>query len=240
MNCAFLIAAAFFAFTAFSAPVKIVALDYVSGRALAGIELEWIENGSSYTTDDEGVVMLDAPVGSNMTVNFAGNSDYHQVESVTVRVPEEGLTTLYDQLVMQVPSNLMYDIFFLVIPGKKNESRCQAVVTVCDVNKTVYSHPQGLPGTVAVLAPALQSKTFYFGTWGKLSNETNPLPNNLTSTSFDGGVLFEDLPVDPDQWYTVSAYHEGYTFSTSTFRCTRPGMFVNGAPNQGPRATPLE
>jgi hypothetical protein len=219
-------------------PVQVVSLDYISGKPLAGKILQWLENGTNFTTDANGMVTLDADVGTNITIDFAGDEEYHQVQSVTVTVPPEGLTTEYTQIVMQTPSNLMFDLFFFVTPGSKNHTACQVVVTVCNVNKTVHDHAQGLPGTVAVLTPANQQKTFYFGTWGKLSNETNPLPNNLTSTSFDGGVLFEDLPIS-DEWYVVTAYHEGYTFSSSTFRCTKPGLFVNGAPNQGPRATPI-
>lgn len=217
--------------------VQVAMLDYISGKPLVGKSLEWLENGTSFTTDSNGYVVLDAEIDSNVTIDFAGDEEYHAVRSTTVRVPYGGLVTLMDQIVIQTPSNLMFDVFFFVTPGAKNRTACQVVVTVCNVNKTVHDSPQGLPGTVAELSPANQMKTFYFGTWGKLSNDTNPLPNNLTSSSFDGGVLFEDLPIS-DQWYVVSAYHEGYTFTTTTFRCDKPGLFVNGAPNQGPRATP--
>jgi hypothetical protein len=39
-----------------------------------------------------------------------------------------------------------------------------------------------LPGVVATLHPTVNQDIFYFGTWGDLSNKTNPLPNKLTST----------------------------------------------------------
>lgn len=218
-------------------PVKLVALDYVSGHPLSNSQMQWLENGTTFITDSNGAVEFDAEVGVNITINFPGDATYHQTQSTTVIVPPEGLTTLLNQIVMQIPSHLLFDVFFLVVPGKKNDSACQVVVTVCNVNKTVYDHAQGLPGTVAVLDPPIESKTFYFGTWGKLSNATNPLPNNLTSTSFDGGVIFENIPVNAEQWYVVSAYHEGYEFTQSYFRCTQEGLFINGAPNLGPRAT---
>ncbi|CUG88091.1 Hypothetical protein, putative [Bodo saltans] len=219
-------------------PVKVIALDFVGLAPLVGATMDWLETGASYITDADGVVMLDAPIGASVTISFSGNSEYHQTQSSTVEVPVGGLTTLYNQLVMQVPTHLLFDVFWTVSPGTKNTSNCQVVVTVCNVNKTVYSQEQGLLGTVATLTPALESQTFYFGTWGKLSNNTNPLPNNLTSTSLDGGVLFENIAPNPDQWYEVTASHPGYSFSSTRFRCLKAG-FVNAAPNQGPRATPL-
>jgi hypothetical protein len=225
--------------TAATEPVRVIALDYIGLDPLVGASMMWIENGTTHLTDENGVVVLDAPAGSNVTINFPGDEKYTPTQSVTVIVPSGGLTTVMDQLVMQVPTHFLYDMFSLVTPGKKNtSSTCQLVVTVCNVNKTIYDHAQGLPGTVAVLTPAVESKEFYFGTWGKLSNDTNPLPNNLTSTSFDGGVLFENIPPSSDQWYEVTAHHEGYVFTTTRFRCLQPG-FVNAAPNQGPRATRL-
>ncbi|CUG88092.1 Hypothetical protein, putative [Bodo saltans] len=234
-----MIASALLSVSVTAEPVKVIALDFVGLAPLVGATMDWLETGASYITDADGVVMLDAPVGASVTINFSGNDKYHQTQSSTVEVPAGGLTTLYNQLVMQVPTHFLFDVFWTLSPGEhKNTSNCQVVVTVCDVNKTVYSHAQGLPGTVATLTPALESQTFYFGTWGKLSNDTNPLPNNLTSTSFDGGVLFENLAPNPDQWYEVTASHPGYSFSSTRFRCLKAG-FVNAAPNQGPRATPL-
>lgn len=221
-------------------PVRVVASDFVdSKKPLVGISLEWMERGTTGVTDANGVLMLDADVGSTVTINFAGDDAYHQTQGVTVTVPPGGLTTELNEIVMQVPSLFTYDLFFLVTPGHKNTSACQLVVTVCNVNKTVHDPAQGLPGTVATLTPPTESTTFYFGTWGKWSNATNPLPNNLTSTSFDGGVLFENIPPNANQWYEVQASHVGYTFTTTRFRCTQGGLFINGAPNQGPRATPV-
>jgi hypothetical protein len=220
-------------------PVKVIALDFIGLAPLVGATMDWLETGASYITDADGVVMLDAPIGASVTINFSGNDKYHQTQSSTVEVPAGGLTTVFDQLVMQVPTHFLFDVFWTLSPGShKNLSNCQVVVTVCNVNKTVYSSAQGLPGTVATLTPALESQIFYFGTWGKLSNDTNPLPNNLTSTSFDGGVLFENIVPNPDQWYEVTASHPGYTFTSTRFRCLKAG-FVNAAPNQGPRATPV-
>lgn len=220
-----------------SEPVKVFAGDFVGLAPLANVPMDWIENGTTFVTDENGVAMLEAPIGASVTVNFLGNDKYHQTQSPTVTVPPGGLTTVLNQLVMQVPTHFLFDFFSAVSPGTKNMSECQVVVTVCNVNKTVFDHAQGLPGTVAVLSPAVESKEFYFGTWGSLSNDTNPFPNNLTSTSFDGGVLFENIPPS-NQWYEVTATHPGYTFTSTRFQCLHPG-FINAAPNQGPRATPL-
>lgn len=222
---------------AHAAPVRVTCLDFIGGAPVTNTEFIWMENGTSFLSDDTGHFYFDAEVGSNVTLNFLGNDKYHAMQGVTVTVPEGGLNTELTEIVMQMPSNLVYDAFTLIIPGKRNYSACQVVVTVCNVNKTVHDLPQGLLGTEVFLNPPLQTHTYFFGTWGKLSNETNPFPNNLTVSSWDGGVLFENVPQDPDTWYTVSAYHKGYTFSTTKFRCTAPN-FINGAPNQGPRATP--
>lgn len=218
-------------------PVDVIALDFGSGAPLVNVTLQWLETGQAFTTDANGRLSLNVTPGSNVTMNFPGDEEHRQTQGVTVVVPVGGLTNDLDEIVMQIPSHFLFDLFFFVTPGAKNESACQVVVTVCNVNKTVYDMPQGLPGTVAVLTPSTQSKTFYFGTWGKLSNDTNPFPNDLNASSFDGGVLFENIPPDPKQWYEVNAYLEGYTFSSTAFRCTQGGLFINGAPNQGPRAT---
>lgn len=148
-------------------------------------------------------------------------------------MPTAGLTSKLDEVVLQMPSTLMFDAFWLTTPGKKDTTKCQLVVTVCNANKTVGDLPQGIPGAVVSLRPALSTETFYFGTM--LGNLTDPFPNHRNSTSWDGGVLLENLAVNSSVLYTVSATLPPYTFSQTRVSCNWPDMFINGAPNQGPR-----
>jgi len=107
-------------------------------------------------------------------------------------------------------------------------------VTVCNYNKSIGDIPQGLPGASVSIEPkASSSLIYYFGTM--LSNITNPLPNNLNSTSWDGGVLLENIPVNQNQLLTIRASKPGFEFSETLAACIWPGVFINGAPNQGPR-----
>ena len=224
---------------ALGAPVKIIAADYIDmSKLLANASVTWLETGRVMYTNAVGEISLDVPVGSNITLEIAELPDYVSMQSPTATVPAGGFTGPLGEIVLQVPTKLMFDLFWLVTPGKKDDTKCQVVVTICNVNKTAFSPAQGLPGTVAHLSPALQTHTFYFGVWGNWSNATNPLPNDLNSTSFDGGVLLENIPVDPSTWFVVTATHAGYEFSRTVFRCTKPGLFINGAPNQGPRVIP--
>jgi hypothetical protein len=218
-----------------AAPVKVIAADYVDmAKRLSNASVTWLEQGTILLTDANGEIMFDAPVGSNVTLELAETEEFVSLQTPTATVPAEGFVGSLGEIVLQAPSKLMFDLFWIVTPGKKDPTKCQVVVTVCNVNKTSFSPAQGLPGTVAHLAPPLQAETFYFGTWGNWSNATNPLPNHLNSTSYDGGVMFTNLPVDPATWYVVTATHPGFEFSRTVFRCTKAG-FINGAPNQGPR-----
>eukprot|EP00049_Salpingoeca_infusionum_P008260 m.134735 g.134735 ORF g.134735 m.134735 type:complete len:283 (+) comp13963_c0_seq1:360-1208(+) len=225
-----------------TAPVKVLVVDYLDAtHAIVGATVTWLEQNVNFTVPANGTIEFQAPVGANVTMNMpavmVGQKGYHQVQSTTVVVPLEGLTKELDMIVLQCPSEFIYKMFSTVTPHKKDENKCQLVVTVCAQGKGIFSHPQGLPNTTTHLSPANEEYTYYFGTWGKYSNATNPLPNNLNSTSWDGGVLFMNIPVSETDWYTVSAHHAGFTFSQSHFRCSQPGLFINGAPNQGPRAT---
>lgn len=81
------------------------------------------------------------------------------------------------------------------MPEHPKADRCQFVVTVSAFNLTVFSFPQGEPNSTAIMTPPAQDHTFYFGTWGKLSNDTNPFSRGLTKTSWDGGVVLMNVPV---------------------------------------------
>ena len=218
--------------------VYVCPFDACGSKGLANHPVFIIEANSTYTTNGAGMLYLEVPVFGNITlVSLAGNG-YHRTQASTVQVPPVGLVTTLTQLVVQVPSDVIYDLFFAVTPGHKSEAKCQIVVTVCNVNVTIKSMPQGLLGSTVALDPPLDSKIFYFGTWGKFSNDTNPLPNDLNSTSWDGGVLIENVPVNVRSPYVITAQHPGYIFSSTTFWCLAAGTFINAGPNMGPRAVP--
>eukprot|EP00759_Apiculatamorpha_spiralis_P056052 PhF_6_TR7951/c1_g1_i1/m.11997 len=215
-------------------PVTVNVIDYVSGKPLVGHIVTFLEQNQQYTAGSDGRFHLDIPNGTMATFMAKGDKTYRETQSATVVVPPTGLTTITTEVVLQVPSNLIFDAFFLVTPGTKNMSCCcQIVVTVCAFNKTSYDSAQGLPNTTVAITPNIHGTIFYFGTWGPISNATNPFPNNLNGTSWDGGVLIENVP--PGR-YVVTAQHPGYTFSDTVIVCGTPGVFINGAPNQGPRA----
>jgi hypothetical protein len=222
-----------------AARVDVVAGSFtdMEGTPLSGFTLLHEETQRQYTLDARGRLSLDLPVGSNVTLTVLKQKGYTETQSATVTVPRNGLFGLYNEMVLQVPSDFVYDVFNLVVPGKRNFSQCQVVATVCNYRKTYTDLPQGWPGVVARITPALNEYTFYFGTWGPFSNDTNPLPNNLTSTSWDGGVLFSNVQnMTENQDFVVSAHFGATPFSRARVRCIKPGRLINAAPNQGPRA----
>jgi len=75
-----------------------------------------------------------------------------------------------------------------------------------------------------------------------LNNLTDPFISNLNQTSFDGGVLFMNVPpLDDGQVYVIEAHKPGIdNFSHSIVNC-RPGIFTNGGPPWGPEVNgPLQ
>lgn len=221
-------------------PVRVYAADLtdMKKKPLAGLPIAVLETAESFITDANGYLHLDYPKGQMLTFVSQTHGDYHELQSGTVIVPRGGLNTTETEVVLQVPTNFMFDLLLTLTNGKKDPTKCQVVVTVCNRGRTVYSFPQGIPGAVATIsADAASTHTYYFGTWGKLSNYTNPLPNDLTSTTWDGGVLFDNVAVNATAVYTVSASLATTQehFTTSLVRCTSPGRAINAAPNQGPR-----
>ena len=223
-----------------AAPVQVLGFQFSNAAIrLAGYRFTHVETGANHTFGVDGRTTLDMPVGSNVTLSFPSQGKFQQTMGPTVMVPPEGMTTEATEYVMQVPSTLIYDFFNLVTPGHKNDQFCQFVVTVTGPNRTWNSFPQGIPGAVVTMSPPPTGRIFYFGVWKvPPDNHTNPFPNNRTTTSWDGGVLLENVPVAPGRPYVVRAALAGYAFTETVMRCDAPGLFVNGAPNQGPRATP--
>lgn len=190
-------------------------------------------------TDSQGFLRIQVDIGAKIFVTSVAANDFHETTTSIVTVPPQGLNGLFGRIVLQVPSNLIYDLFKLLIGRPSPSNMCQVVVTITQYNKTYTDDPQGFPGVVATIDPAGDAvgpaRPYYFNTM--LNNKTNPLPNNLTATSFDGGVVFPAIPVGPGSDIIISGQYKDVPFTTSTIRCLRPGQFINAAPNQGPKAT---
>jgi hypothetical protein len=229
---------------AIAVPVQFVGFSFIQGERLANFTIRQLETGAEYNLDHNGELTVDFDVGSNISFLVPEQKDHNgkvfeSTQTAILQVPPEGLATPLTAIALQVPRKSVYEVMSFLSNGKKDPTKCQVVATVCNVNRSWYSSPQGLPGTKAFVTPAAESLTFYFGTWGRLSNDTNPLPNNRTTSSWDGGVVFENIPVSNETENVSTATHPGYTFSQAKFKCMTPGQFINAAPNQGPRATPL-
>ena len=219
-----------------AAPVRIWCVDYITLKPQSAAIVVRSGEGQMWklSANATGYAQLDAPVGGKLTVE-ASSSHHHATMSPIVTVPSTGLVDEQNEIVMQMVSHLVYDFFWTVTPDrghKKNHSACQVVVTVCDKNKTIRSSPQGLPGVQLHVDPPNYSTLFYFGTM--LGNKTDPFPNDRHSTSWDGGVLIENVPVG-ETVYTITATKPGLSFTQTVVQCSSPGLFINGAPNQGPR-----
>jgi hypothetical protein len=226
-----------------SAPVDVYAGDFIDleGHPLKGFTVLYEETQTNYTTDDQGYLHLDLPVGVNCTFTLLGQKDYAETQTATAVVPPQGFTGKFNEIVLQVPDTPTFDLLNLVVPHKRNFSQCQVVVTVTNYNKSWYNCPQGFPGVVAEINPPNNEYLYYFGTWGSLSNKTSPLPNKLTSLSWDGGVFFMNIDMDWQTDYTITA-HGGQNgvppvpFTPTIVKCLKRGRLINAAPNQGPRA----
>ncbi|KAJ9443502.1 hypothetical protein DIPPA_10834 [Diplonema papillatum] len=220
-------------------PVTVLVVDFVdsAGKSMEGHPVLLLELNRTYAVGAGNRFTAEFSVGTNLTFRAETTLGHHETQGPTVTVPAGGLTGEHDMYVLQVPTRSVYDLFWEVTPGEKSKEKCIFVVTVCDGNKTVYDAQQGLPGSAVQLSPPDFSELFYFGVIPG-TNDTDPLPNGRTTTSYDGGVIVENVPVDAAGEYVVTASHPQYTFTQSRLRCLKPGSFVNAAPNQGPRATP--
>eukprot|EP00756_Hemistasia_phaeocysticola_P062106 Hpha_TRINITY_DN5531_c0_g1::TRINITY_DN5531_c0_g1_i1::g.93831::m.93831 len=221
-------------------PVDVYAGDFIAmdTHPLRGFRITHEETGKGYVTDDTGYLHLDFPAGTNLTFTLEEQSFYKATQTATVTVPVGGLTGHLKEIVLQVPDDPTFVALEVFLPHRlaRNWSQCLLVVTVCNFNTTWTDIPQGYEGVTASLhPPGSEFPPYYFGTWGSISNKTDPLPNSRMNTSWDGGVLWQNI--DPSvEDYTVTAHFKDVPFSTSRIRCIRPGILINAAPNMGPRA----
>jgi len=193
------------------------------------------------TTGAGGAFGFGAQVGDNVTIVMS-KDEYRTTQTSTMRVlpgPTYAGTT---ELTVQIPSTVMWEFMKLIVEKESgvsmDSSACQVVVTVCAANKTMENVPQGEPNTTVAIHPPMPAGSappFYFGAFkeGLLKNLTDPFAKGLTSTSFDGGVVFLNVPAS-DEPYVITAYKEGIVdFSYTVIQCTA-GSFVNGSPPWGP------
>lgn len=213
------------------APVQVLAYELITGP-LANMKIILLETNETWTTDANGLFNGNFSVGAQLTFFAPETFLLHATQGATVVVPDEGLSTPFTRVVLQIPSKIAYALLTAVSPGKKDPTKCMGVVTVTAFNKTIFDDPQGLDGaTVSVDPPLFDSPLFYFGI---VAGKTNPLPNNLVSTSLDGGVMIRNLEVGHS--YVVTAHKDGYNFTSCVLQCNTPGQFVNAPPNNGPMA----
>lgn len=223
------------------APVRGHAIEFGARKAVTEATVTSVgETPITTTTDATGAFTLRAPVGQPLTLRLS-KAGYRTTQYATVMVPPGGLVERLDMVWFQVPSSLMYDMLSILMPVAPNDKEyCQFVVTVSAYNLTVLDFPQGEPNSTAAMAPVPsnwssgKSNVYYFGTWGKISNATNPFAKGLNSTSWDGGVVLINVPPAADP-YTVSASKPGVRFSSSKMLCPEPGIFVNAPPPAGPQ-----
>ena len=78
-----------------------------------------METGEVFNTTSDGYLEIDIPVGQNVTFTSLDYNGFHATQTATVQVPDEGLNTLSTMMVLQVPSNWIYDLLEWLVPGKK-------------------------------------------------------------------------------------------------------------------------
>eukprot|EP01102_Stenamoeba_stenopodia_P006204 TRINITY_DN1701_c0_g1_i1.p1 TRINITY_DN1701_c0_g1~~TRINITY_DN1701_c0_g1_i1.p1 ORF type:complete len:269 (-),score=45.45 TRINITY_DN1701_c0_g1_i1:251-1057(-) len=201
-------------------------------------------------TGADGEFGFEAQVGDNVTI-VLDTFGYQQTQSVTMVVGPGPTYGPLDELTLQVPNDLIFAAFKLVLEKETGltlqDDSCHIVVTVAAENKTLEDAPQGEPNATVSIYPPLPEGSpppFYFGAFrgGLLNNLTDPFISNLNQTSFDGGVLFMNVPPLPsDEVYVIEAHKPGIdNFSHSVVIC-RPGVFTNGGPPWGPQVNgPLQ
>lgn len=225
-------------------PVDVLAHRFGLGGPLAGLSLTALERPLSAVTDASGAATVDAAVGERLTL-IGTAPGYHRTQAGTVVVPAGGLQGDPQRVVLQVPPEWMYGALRATVPmpwdRPLNDSDCILVTTVCHAgHPKVSDDAQGEPGAAATLSRggrALPYRPYYFGTFGRLSNDTNPFARGLTATTLDGGVLWANVPPSTTP-YTASATKPGVRFTSAELTCAAAGAFVNAAPNQGPAASP--
>ncbi|TAK74146.1 MAG: carboxypeptidase regulatory-like domain-containing protein [Gammaproteobacteria bacterium] len=224
-----------FAIPSGTALVSGFARDFLSNKPISDAKITVLETGTVLKTDINGNYgPINYPIGQPITLIFE-KIGYETTQSGTVMVPSTGLTGTYDNITFQVPTIETYYIMAAIIGAEIDDNSCHVATTVTAYHKTLDDIPQGEPGAVITLTPAVNNAVpFYFDIFkkGPLKGKTNPFTKGLTETTEDGGVAFFNLP-PRNEPYTISAVKSGTVFSEAQFLC-RKGMFINISPPKGP------
>jgi len=190
-------------------------------------------------TDENGLFQIEAPVGVNLTLTLE-HAETRTTTAATFTVPEGGIPQGAEtEVPFQAPTNIVFDglVFAMSDLARLDKTKCHFCVTVAAKNKTLASSPQGEPGTVATLYDGETGEPMegivqnYFGVMD--GNKTNPFKRGLNATSWDGGVVWFNVPI-AEKPYVIKATKPGLTFTESWLTCHVAGRFVNAAPTQGP------
>ncbi len=174
-------------------------------------------------TDADGYYELEAPVGSDITLEIA-HPDFVRVRTGTHEVPPEGI----ERLTFQVPDHATYRLLERVVGHPTDRSLCQIAATITEVGRSLYttdwpSHGEAGATVTIDPMPASMDGPIYFEYLGPGAI----LPDrSLTETSRDGGILFLDVP--PGE-YVLSAVKSGVSFRSVRVRC-EAGVLVNPSP----------
>lgn len=217
-----------------TAPVSGFARSFLTYEPIPDAKITILETGKEFNTDGNGRFgPFQYPVGEDITL-ILEKKGFHTTQSATLTVPPEGLTGIHHEISFQVPSDFAYKLFEYTLWVKVDENACQITAALTAHKKTMADIPQGEPGAVGKLTPEVNIKPFYFGIFesGPLKDKTNPLQHNLTSSSFDGGIGYLNLP-PRDEPYKLTAVKAGVTFNEVKFKA-RKGAFINISPPHGP------
>ncbi len=106
-------------------------------------------------------------------------------------VPDDGLTGPHREITLQVPLDVTFAAFEVILPVRLMRGHCHVVLTVAACNMTMADKPQGEPGAVvSVDAPGFPVKPFYFGIF-PFNNDTDPFSRFLNETRYVLSVIRE-------------------------------------------------
>ena len=139
----------------------------IEGAIVSALNEGWNESILlSWITDKEGKISFQWLVGEELTLSLHSNSSSIGVQSITVMVPEEGLTGPYGEITFQVPYALTYALLRTALQMKYfamgREDSCTVVTTVSPLDKNLDDCPHGLAGVQVELDPPNYDQRYYF------------------------------------------------------------------------------
>lgn len=212
-------------------------------------------------TDAQGTYGFCYPKDQKITLFFEKRG-YQTSQSATINLGHKGTKAIglyhnisyqaIDTVFLRVAERIaQYSALTPPVVHHLDRNKCQVLITVTGLHKTLYDAPQGEPGVVVSLAPEgheqntdnrYYDKLFYFR---EFMGKTIPI-GGLKHTSKDGGVLI--FNVKPGK-YHVYGHKPGVRFRPLSFTCD-PGLwdrfapgeqvFINMSPPQGLQVVPAK